>query len=100
MGKAMTKPNLTVDQLITSSEAAKKFGDLRKKAKVLPQFITDNGTVDSVLISYELFEQMYDRLAQLEDEEERRILLQRIESSEQNPAAAKSWKDIRRNPES
>jgi PHD/YefM family antitoxin component YafN of YafNO toxin-antitoxin module len=99
MVKTMTKPTLTVDQLITSSEAAKKFGDLRKKAKKLPQFITDNGTVDSVLISYELFEQMYDRLTQLEDEEENRLLLQRIERNEQNPSAAKSWKDIRRNPE-
>jgi Phd_YefM. len=98
MVKTMTKPTLTVDQLITSSEAAKKFGDLRKKAKKLPQFITDNGTVDSVLISYELFEQMYDRLTQLEDEEENRLLLQRIERNEQNPSAAKSWKDIRRNP--
>ncbi|OXS60337.1 prevent-host-death family protein [Cohnella sp. CIP 111063] len=100
MVKTMTKPTLTVDQLITSSEAAKKFGDLRKKAKKLPQFITDNGTVDSVLISYELFEQMYDRLTQLENEEENRLLLQRIERNEQNPSAAKSWKDIRRNPES
>ncbi|RED65436.1 type II toxin-antitoxin system prevent-host-death family antitoxin [Cohnella phaseoli] len=100
MVKTITKPTLTVDQLITSSEAAKKFGDLRKKAKELPQFITDNGTVDSVLISYELFEQMYERLTQLEDEEEHRLLLQRIERNEQNPAAAKSWRDIRRSPKS
>ncbi|MFC4599943.1 hypothetical protein [Cohnella hongkongensis] len=95
----MTKPTFTVDQLITSSEAAKKFGDLRKKAKKNPQFITDNGTVDSVLIGYELFEQIYDRLTRLEDEEERRILLERIERTEQNPTAAKSWKDIKRKPE-
>lgn len=94
----MAKPTFTVDQLITSSDAAKKFGDLRKKAKNIPQYITDNGAVDSVLIGYELFEQIYDRLTRLEDEEESRILLQRIERIDRDPAAAKSWKDIRRNP--
>ncbi|WP_206424250.1 hypothetical protein [Cohnella candidum] len=94
----MAKPTFNVDQLTTSSDAAKKFGDLRKKAKELPQYITDNGTVDSVLIGYELFEQIYDRLTRLEEEEERRILLQRIERIDRNPAAAKSWKEIRRNP--
>jgi hypothetical protein len=98
MAKTMRKPTFTIDQLTTSSDAAKKFGDLRKKAKELPQFITDNGTVDSVLIGYELFEQIYDRLTRLEDEEEREILLQRIDRIDRNPAAAKSWKEIRRSP--
>nr|AYQ74925.1 type II toxin-antitoxin system Phd/YefM family antitoxin [Cohnella candidum] len=98
MVRTMAKPTFNVDQLTTSSDAAKKFGDLRKKAKELPQYITDNGTVDSVLIGYELFEQIYDRLTRLEEEEERRILLQRIERIDRNPAAAKSWKEIRRNP--
>jgi len=95
----MTRPTFTVEQLTTSSDAAQKFGDLRKKAKELPQYITENGTVDSVLIGYELFEQIYDRLTRLEDEEENRILLQRIERIDRNPTIAKSWKVIRHNSE-
>ncbi|WP_274648858.1 type II toxin-antitoxin system Phd/YefM family antitoxin [Paenibacillus humicola] len=95
----MAKPTFDVDQLITSSDAAKRFGELRKRAKDLPQYITDNGAVDSVLIGYDLFEQMYDRLTRLEQEEERRILLERMDRIERSPESAKSWKAVRRNPE-
>jgi PHD/YefM family antitoxin component YafN of YafNO toxin-antitoxin module len=99
MGMTMAKPTFDVDQMTNSTDAAKKFGDLRKKAKELPQYITDNGSVDSVLIGYDLFEKIYDRLTRLEDEEESRILLQRIERIDRNPASAISWKSVRRNPE-
>ncbi|MBE0336118.1 MULTISPECIES: type II toxin-antitoxin system Phd/YefM family antitoxin [unclassified Paenibacillus] len=95
MGTIM-KPTFDVDQMITSSEASKRFGELRKKAKHRPQYITDNGSVDSVLMGYEIFEQLYDRLTQLEQQEEERILVERIESLDRDPASAKSWKDIRR----
>lgn len=98
MGAIVAKPKFDVDQIVTSSEASKKFGELRKKAKELPQYITDNGTVDSVLIGYDLFEQMYDRLTKLEQQEEERLLLGRIERIDRNPASAKSWRDIRRQP--
>lgn len=92
----MSKPTFNVDQLITSTDASKRFGELRKKAQQEPQYITDNGNVESVLIGYHLFEDLYKRLTQLEQQEEERILLQRIERVEQSPARAKSWKDIRR----
>lgn len=99
MVRTMTKPTFGVDQLVASSDAAKKFGELRRKAKDLPQYIMDNGTVDTVLIGYELFEEIYDRLTRLEEEEERRTLLQRIERLERNPESAKSWQSVRRNSE-
>lgn len=94
----MTKPTFTADQLISSSDASRKFGELRKKAKQLPQFITENGTVDTVLIGYSYFEEMYERLTQLEEQEEQRILTDRIDRLERDPASAKSWKEIRRDP--
>lgn len=47
-------------------------------------------------MGYEIFEQLYDRLTQLEQQEEERILVERIESLDRDPASAKSWKDIRR----
>ncbi|WP_438348935.1 hypothetical protein ACP8HI_25690 [Paenibacillus sp. FA6] len=95
---AMTKPTFTADQLVSSSVASKKFGELRKKAKQLPQFITENGTVDTVLLGYDYYEQLFERLSQLEEQEEQRILNERIDRMDRNPAAAKTWKEIRRNP--
>lgn len=94
----MAKPTFNVDQLITSTEASKRFGEIRKKAQQEPQYITDNGNVDTVMIGYDLFEKLYDRLSQLEQLEEERTLLQRIERLEQNPTAARSWNEIRREP--
>lgn len=96
VGIVMTKPLITNDQMIKSTDAAKRFGSLRKKAKTLPQFITDNGTIDSVLIGYEYYEHMYERLIELEEKEEAGILMQRIERLDKNPELAVSWRDVRR----
>jgi len=96
MGAVMEKPSITNDQLIKSSEASKHFGSLRKKAKTTPMFITENGSIDSVLINYEYYERMYQRLAELEAMEEENILLQRIDELEKNPESAIPWRDARR----
>lgn len=95
MGTSKYKPKFDVDQLISSSEASKKFGEVRKRAKSLPQFITENGNVETVIVSYELFEAMYERLAELEKQEEQ-TLLQQIERIDQNPGSPKSWRSVRR----
>jgi len=92
------KPTFTVDQLVSSSVASKKFGELRKKAKQIPQFITENGAVDTVLIGYEHYEGMFERLARLEEQEEIRILSERIDRLDRDPSSAKSWNEIRREP--
>ncbi|MCY6485434.1 hypothetical protein OW763_13955 [Clostridium aestuarii] len=68
----MTKPSITKDQMVKSSEAAKRFGTIRKRAKDQPLYITDNGNIDSVLLGYEYFEKMYKRLMELEEKEEER----------------------------
>lgn len=90
------KPTFNTDQITSSSEAAKKFGELRKKAKMAPQFITDNGTVDTVVMDYEYYEKMYIRLQELEEIEETTILSQRMERLENNPGASVAWKSVRR----
>ena len=92
----MTKPVITKEQMVQSSIAAKHFGSLRKRAKLLPQFITENGTVDSVVLDYNYFEGMYERLMELEAKEEAGILEQRVERLEMNPEVSVSWRDIRR----
>lgn len=92
----MIKPIITKDQMVQSSVAAKKFGSLRKKAKQSPQFITENGIIDTVVLDYNYYEEMYERLIELESKEEARILEQRIERLEKDPEAALSWRDVRR----
>ncbi|SDO03364.1 Antitoxin Phd_YefM, type II toxin-antitoxin system [Paenibacillus sp. yr247] len=94
----MTKLTFTADQLVSSTIASKKFGELRKKAKDLPQFITENGAVDTVLVGYPYFEQMFERLTELEEKEEERILNERIDRINQEPNTILIWKEIRREP--
>lgn len=94
----MTKFTFTADQLVSSSIASKKFGELRKKAKVLPQIITENGAVDTVLVGYPYFEHMFERLTELEEQEEERILNERIDRITQDPASILIWKEIRSEP--
>ena len=93
----MDKPSFNTDQLTTASDAAKSFGTLRKRAKQLPQFITDNGKVDTVVLEYAYFEEMYARLKELEELQEDRILTERITRLDNDPSSSISWKDIRRN---
>lgn len=92
----MEKPTFNVDQLITSTEASKKFGELRKRAQNNPQYITDNGNVDTVLIGYALYEELYNRLMVLEKLEEEHYLVNRVEEIEKRPTEIKSWENIRR----
>lgn len=92
----MDKPVFSRDQLVSSADAAKKFGAVRKKAQEKPQFITDNGHVDSVILGIEYFEQMFSRLKELEKQEENRILLERIERLEKYPDSAIPWKAVKR----
>ena len=96
MGVAVKKPIITNEQMVKSSIASKHFGEVRKKAKKTPQFITDNGTIDSVLLGYEYYEQMYERLYELEEMMDADVLVRRIERFENNPKSAIKWEDIRK----
>lgn len=87
---------LRSDQMIKASEAAKKFGYARKKAKDMPQFITDNGNIDSVLMGYEYYLKMYQRLIELEAKEDTRVLSERIDRLENDPTQGIPWQSIRR----
>lgn len=92
----MEKPAFTNDQMISASNASKNFGQLRKKAKECPMVITDNGVFDTVVMGYEYFEQIYQRLRELEEEEEARTLLTRIEDLDKDPSKAIPWRSVRR----
>jgi PHD/YefM family antitoxin component YafN of YafNO toxin-antitoxin module len=86
----MEKPSFTMDQIIQSSVAAKHFGAVRKQAQITPVVILDNGAPDSVLMNYVLFEQMFQRLQELEE----KLLVERIERAETDPASIVSVDDF------
>lgn len=92
----MDKPVFSREQLIPAAVAAKKFGAVRRDAKKNTQFITDNGQVDSVVLGIEYYEQMFARLQELEEQDEARILLERIERLEKDPGSAIPWDAIKR----
>ncbi|MBV4438421.1 type II toxin-antitoxin system Phd/YefM family antitoxin [Clostridium tyrobutyricum] len=73
-----TKPKITKDQIVKSSVVSKRLGQYRRKAKENPIYISDNGNIDTVILSYDQFEKMYERLAELEEKEEERIIDDRI----------------------
>lgn len=97
----LTKPVITVDQMVRASEAAKKFGEIRRKAKDEPQFITEKGMVDTVLLDYELYEQMFEIISEVcemaaAEKEEERMLLERVERLEKKPGLAIPWREVKR----
>lgn len=92
-----TKPKITKDQIVKSSIISKRLGQYRKKAKENPIYISDNGNIDTVIISYDQFEKMYERLVELESKEEEKNLNDRIKQIKEHPELSANWKDIRRN---
>ena len=50
-GEIYGKVLFSEDQLISASEAAKHFADLKKRAAIKPQFILSGGKVEAVMIS-------------------------------------------------
>lgn len=92
-----TRLKISKTQIVKSSVVSKKLGEYRKKAKENPIYISDNGNIDTVLIGYDYYEKMYERLAELEEKEEERILTDRIRQIEEHPELSAKWKDIIRN---
>lgn len=67
MGMTLDKPVFNVDQVNSATQAAKRFGEIRKKAKKLPQFISENNTIDTVVLDYKIYEEMYAELQALRE---------------------------------
>lgn len=85
------------NQILKANEVVKIFHDVRKKAKKEPQYITENDAIDSVLVDYNYFVAMYERLAELEaKEQEEFVICHRIERLEKDPTIAIPWKTVRR----
>jgi PHD/YefM family antitoxin component YafN of YafNO toxin-antitoxin module len=80
------------DQLVNTATISRHFSKIKAVAKIKPLFITDNGEVDMVLLSYDAYEQMFTRLQKLEEE----ALEYRAEEAERDPESSVDWRSIRR----
>lgn len=96
MSVLMEKPKFDQDQFITSTEVSRKFSIIRKQAKEKPLVVTDNGRFDTVILDYQLYENMYSRLNELEEQLEIQVLSKRLEELEINPEKGVTWRDVRR----
>jgi F0F1-type ATP synthase delta subunit len=67
VGITLNKPRLHVDQIISATYASKRFGEIRKKAKELPQFISENNCIDTVVLDYKAYEAMYAEIEELRE---------------------------------
>ncbi|GGL40083.1 hypothetical protein [Sporolactobacillus putidus] len=79
---AMAKPKFNADQIVPASVASKTLGSIRKKAKKVPQFISENNKIDSVILDYRQYEDLIVRLHRLEDDLIYQEAARRLEDSE------------------
>src|SRR5581483_5860716 len=89
----MDKPRFNVDQVNSATYASKRFGDIRKKAKELPQFISENNCIDSVVLDYKVYEEMYAELQALREMTWELEIARRLEKAD-NTNARYSLQDV------
>lgn len=85
MSVVFEKPRFSVDQMTSATDAAKRFAEVRKRAKKEPQYITDHNVVDSVILSYEDYEALYAELAAHREQQLLSIAAQRISQGDADP---------------
>ncbi|MGV7114685.1 hypothetical protein [Paenibacillus kyungheensis] len=83
------------DQLVNTATISRQFSKVKLLAKVKPLFITDNGNVDSVLLSYDAYEEMYNRIQSLEQE----VLDYRAQEANNEPQSSVDWRTVQRSSE-
>ncbi len=83
-----------MDQVTSASHAAKRFGELRKKAKELPQFISKNNRVDTVILDYAEYEKMYMELQTLKEVAWEFEIMRRLQQANENPNNSSSLREI------
>ena len=65
MERDEARPQFKTTQMISATEASKRFGALRRRAKVEPQAILEHNSIDLVLMSYDDYEEMFKELQSL-----------------------------------
>lgn len=76
------------DQVVTSTQASKNFGEARRRARRGPLFVSDrNGGIDTVIVGYDEFEEMAMGLQQLREERLYAVAADRTRKSMPIPTA-------------
>lgn len=57
-----SKPQFGADQITSASIASKNLSKLRAAAKQVPQYISANNKIDSVILDYSQFEKMHQQV--------------------------------------
>lgn len=74
------KPVFKKDQVLSTTEASESLSTIRKCPKWVPQFIGDHNDIDTVIIDYAAYEEMYGALQYLRELEVDRIAADRIKN--------------------
>lgn len=82
--RTMQKPTFGRDQIVSATMASKKFSEVRKRAKRSPQFISDHNQIDTVLLDYQTYEDMYAELAYLREKNFYEVAAKRIEEGDRD----------------
>ncbi|WP_165056573.1 MULTISPECIES: hypothetical protein [unclassified Adlercreutzia] len=74
------------DQVVTSTQASKNFGEMRRRAKSAPLFVSDrNDGIDTVIVGFDDFEQMAVELERLREERLYAIAATRLTEGDADP---------------
>ena len=75
------------DQVVTSTQASKNFGEARRRARRGPLYVSDrNDGIDTVIIGFDEFEEMAVELQQLREERLYALAAARVAEIDANPA--------------
>lgn len=83
--KTMTKPTFGKDQIVSATTVSKRFSEIRKRAKAMPQFVSDRNEIDTVILDYQTYESMYAELAYLREQQFYAIAAERIGKGDTDP---------------
>lgn len=82
----MNKPTFGRDQIVSATTVSKKFSEVRKRAKSMPQFVSDHNEIDTVILDYQTYEEMYAELAYLRERQFYAMAADRIRQGDADPA--------------
>lgn len=81
----MNKPVFGRDQIVSATTVSKKFAEVRKRAKLMPLFIADRNEIDSVIMDYQAYEDMYMELEALREQQFYAAAAQRVFQGDADP---------------
>lgn len=74
------------DQVVTSTQASKNFGAVRRRARKQPVFISDrNDGIDTVIVGFDEFEDMARELVRLREERFYTTAANRVAAADADP---------------